>query len=197
VSIQENGEISQHVIDEFMKLIVSVNNMIQNFRSIRQPLVESSNSMPLASEQLDKVTMETEKATNQMLDIIEGITDREMESASLADNLLTQQPDMSEEAKSTVNKIKQNAEACQNDSFLLMDALQFQDITSQQINHANTILGEIEEKLQSLMLIMGETFEIREREYRPHDPNATTRDGEKRQHMVDELLKAQQEGLDG
>ncbi len=192
MNVRDSGEIPPQVVDEFMKLIASVNSMIHNFRSIKRPIVESSNSMPLASEQLDKVTQETEKATHQMLDLIESITDRDMETAALAEELLSKHEEIPSDISTAVQKIKENAEECQNDSFLLMDALQFQDITSQQINHANTILGEIEEKLQSLMQIIGETFEMREREYKPHDPNATIRNGEKRQQLVDELLKTQQ-----
>ena len=187
-------EIPKQAIEDFITLIKSVNNMIRNFRSIRKPIVESSNSMPIASEQLDKVTFETEKATHQMLDLIEGITERDTDTAELVDKMLENISDIPEEAKPHLNRIKENAEACQNDSFLLMDALQFQDITTQQINHANTILGEIETKLQSLLEIIGETFEIRDKEYRPHDPNATTSEGAKRQQMVDELLKSQQQG---
>lgn len=195
--MEQNGqnELSRQAMEDFVHLVKSVNNMIHNFRSIRKPIVESSKSMPIASEQLDKVTFETEKATHQMLDLIEGITERDAETAELVGNLLQDTPDIPEAAKPHLNQIKTNAEACQNDSFLLMDALQFQDITTQQINHANTILGEIEAKLQSLLEMIGETFEIRSnKEYRPHDPNATTQEGVKRQQIVDELLKSQQQG---
>lgn len=81
--------------------------------------------------------------------------------------------------------------------FLMMGALQFQDITSQQLNHASAVLVEMEQRL----LEVAKLFDAPSSEpMRPtlvsridastFDPNATTRDAEGRQALADEIFTA-------
>ena len=42
-----------------------------------------------------------------------------------------------------------------NDTYAIMDALQFQDITSQQMDHAASLLEEIETKLKGIVGVLG------------------------------------------
>ncbi len=180
------------VLDDIVKLVASMNDMICNFRSMRDPIVESSNSVPQASEQLDKVTQETERVTNRMLDLVETMTERGMETAGHVDELLSHGEGLNEEQRTMLQAIQANSEEDQNDIFMIMDALQFQDITSQQINHANSILDTIDSKLQSLLRLIGEAFEVHEEVERSFDPEATTTNRKSRQAMVDSLIKETQ-----
>ncbi|MCF7802893.1 MAG: protein phosphatase CheZ [Candidatus Marinimicrobia bacterium] len=191
-----NG-IPSKVMQDFIQLVKSVNSMIEKFKSIRAPIVESSNSMPVATQQLDKVTAETEKATHQMLDLVEGITDRGADSIQRAKSVKKELDGNFDAAKEDLDRIVANAEQSQEDGFLIMDALQFQDITAQQINHANSILEEIEKKLLSLLELTGETFQMNSRISRHFDPEATTEGGEARQKHVDELIKSQEQARKG
>lgn len=189
-SKENNGQIPTEVFEDIVKLVKSVNDMIQNFNSIKKPIVDTSNSVPEAAKQLDKVTQETEKATHKMLDLIEGILDREIETASMVETIFSEEEKLPETAVKNLDRIKMNAEDSQNDSFMIMDSLQFQDITTQQIYHASAILGTIEERLQSLLSMIGEAFKM-ERTVKTHyDPEATTDNREGRQQNVDELIKA-------
>lgn len=187
---KNNGMMPKKVMEDIFKLVRSVDNMIQNFHSIRKPLIDSSNSVPEATKQLDKVTKETEKATHRMLDLIEGITDKEIDTLSLVEELLEQSDSMEEAQVEKLEHIRQNAEEAQNDSFLIMDSLQFQDITTQQIHHAGAILEAIEEKLKSLLTVIGEAFDLEGRSSRSYDPNATIEGSATRQQNVDELIKS-------
>lgn len=189
-SNNQNGTMSQKVVEDIFKLVRSVDSMIQNFNSIRKPLIDSSKSMPEATKQLDKVTKETEKATHRMLDLIEGITDKEIDTLTLVEEILGEAESIDDAHVEKLERIRQNAEESQNDSFLIMDSLQFQDITTQQIHHAGAILEAIEDKLKSLMAIVGEAFSFEERVSRHYDPNATTEDRTARQQNVDELIKS-------
>lgn len=189
-SKENNGHIPTEVFEDIVKLVKSVNDMIQNFNSIKKPIIDTSNSVPEAAKQLDKVTQETEKATHKMLDLIEGILDREIETTSMVETIFSEEEKLPENVVKNLDRIKMNAEDSQNDSFMIMDSLQFQDITTQQIYHASAILGTIEDRLQSLLSMIGEAFKM-EREVKTHyDPEATTDNREGRQQSVDELIKA-------
>ena len=178
-----------HVLDDIVKLVSSMNEMIRNFKSMRDPIMESSNSVPQASKQLDKVTQETERVTNQMLDLVETMTERGMNTADNVETLLADTDQLTDRQEELLREIQENADEDQNDIFLIMDALQFQDITSQQISHANSILDTIERKLQSLLYMIGEAFEVQEEVERCFDPEATTTERETRQDLVDSLIK--------
>jgi len=186
---RKDGYIPTSVIDDIIKLVEAMDNVIQNFNSIKKPIIDSSNSVPKATEQLDKVTQETEKATSRMLDLVEGITDKEIETLSIVGDLLENSDGLNDGEKDKLQKVRQNAENVQNDTFLIMDSLQFQDITTQQIHHANSILEALEDEMRSLVEVMGKAIKS-EQKSRSFDPNATIEGGETRQQNVDELIKS-------
>jgi chemotaxis regulatin CheY-phosphate phosphatase CheZ len=81
--------------------------------------------------------------------------------------------------------------------FQVMTHLQFQDITTQQLNHAASIIQDMEHYLDEFAELFDVTTfgSMREPEaeraqgyVRAFDPCATTRDAEKRQAIVDQLL---------
>lgn len=79
--------------------------------------------------------------------------------------------------------------------FGVMTHLQFQDITSQQLNHASSIIQDMETHLDEFaaMFDLQTIGKVSEPDPARHerltfDPCATTRDAERRQALVDELL---------
>lgn len=194
MSKTDMNSLPPEVVDDVIQMVQSVNGMIAKFKALRNPIMETSNSVPVATKQLDKVTEETEKATHQMLDLIEGILERDADTLERAE---TMRSENEMESNEYLQQIIRNTEQSQNDSFMLMDALQFQDITSQQINHANAILEEIESKLLDLLKLIGENYEANPSASRFYDPNATTEDGNQRQKTVDEIIKSQEEARKG
>jgi chemotaxis regulatin CheY-phosphate phosphatase CheZ len=79
--------------------------------------------------------------------------------------------------------------------FMMMGALQFQDITSQQLAHASSVLVEMENRLADIANLFDSSISI-ERPLTTHggvdektyDPNATTRNAEQRQNLADEIF---------
>ena len=87
-------------------------------------------------------------------------------------------------------------DAMRNELFAITEALQFQDITSQQIRYAANVLVELEEKLMSVMHLIDITgmddplATLHDSEKGTYDPNATTKNREVRQHVADEVFTA-------
>ena len=61
------------------ELTTSIAGLVASFKKLKRPLTESHEKVPQATDQLDKISEQTEAATNQMLDRIEQITQREDE----------------------------------------------------------------------------------------------------------------------
>jgi len=131
----KNTEITGQIRKELEELTTSISKMMDVFRQIRQPIQESSDKVPTTTQQLERVTQQTEQATQKMLDIVESITNRESDIAKAAAQLKK-----TIQGNPVIDKlcsgIQANADANLNDTMVIMEALQFQDITSQQIEHA-------------------------------------------------------------
>lgn len=81
--------------------------------------------------------------------------------------------------------------------FTLMGHMQFQDITTQQINYASSVLNDMEDRLAQLALVLDpasfgahEVSEALERVGPTHfDPAASTQNAEQRQAVADEVFE--------
>jgi chemotaxis regulatin CheY-phosphate phosphatase CheZ len=182
---------------EITELTSAINGMIDTFRRMRSPLVETHEKVPQATNQLDKISEQTEAATNQMLDRIEGITQREGDVIQGLEQLKETASGSGQKAMATgLSDIIVKANDNLNDAYLIMDALQFQDITSQQMNHAASMLEDIEGRLQLILsTLSGEETNIRSaaRKVRVYDPHADLFDKKTDQDAVDSLFdKAKQ-----
>jgi hypothetical protein len=78
--------------------------------------------------------------------------------------------------------------------FLMMGALQFQDITSQQLAHASAVLIEMEQRLLDVARLFDHNVDATialptdTPDSSTFDPNATTRNAEGRQALADEIF---------
>ena len=80
--------------------------------------------------------------------------------------------------------------------FMMMGALQFQDITSQQLAHASAVLVEMEARLIDIARLFDSKVDVGIEarvvadvpDAQTYDPNATTRDPEARQALADEIF---------
>jgi len=77
----------------------------------------------------------------------------------------------------------------------MMGALQFQDITSQQLAHASSVLVDMEERLLEVARLFDHNVEDTQvfragsaPDEKTYDPNATTKNAEGRQALADELF---------
>lgn len=188
---------------EIGELSDAVNQVVESFRQVKNPLVESQEKVPMATDQLDKISEQTEAAAHQMLDRIEQITQREEDIiAGLKQIRELAAATANNEAVGVVDTINAKAETNLNDAFMIMDALQFQDITAQQMNHAASLLEDIEEKLKKIVSALNgqgiiddaSDDDARERKNRVYDPHADFSDKRTEQEDIDSLFaKGKQE----
>ena len=187
---------------EIAELAGSISEMVVSFRQLQRPLTESREKVPQATSQLDKITEQTEAAANRMLDMIEHITQREDEVISgireIQRKVLAGEVDsIGQTASGLVEKANRNL----NDAFMIMESLQFQDITAQQMDHAAALLDDIESKLHDILKSLGspgatsteQEAVARPRKKRAYDPHADFVDRKTDQKGVDSLFAKKQE----
>ncbi|RKX29929.1 MAG: hypothetical protein DRP47_00470 [Candidatus Zixiibacteriota bacterium] len=184
---------------EIVTLALSINEVVGKFKQLSNPLSESQERVPKATEQLDKISEQTEVATHQMLDKVEKITQREDEVSQglkkIKDNTIS--GDFSNIVP-TIDTLLEKVNLNSEDAYVIMDALQFQDITSQQMNHAASLLEDIEDRLHSIIGVIQGSQETEDavpasaspRKERAYDPNADYTDKKASQSDIDSLFSS-------
>lgn len=184
---------------EIGELSEAVNKVVDSFKQVKNPLVESQEKVPLATDQLDKISEQTEAAAHQMLDRVEQITQREEEILTGLDQIRRLAASSgNDQIVGIVDSIGSKAETNLNDAYMIMDALQFQDITAQQMNHAASLLEEIEVKLRRIVAALnGQNAEasdngrsdVSTKRARVFDPHADFADKRTEQEDIDSLFE--------
>lgn len=187
--------IQSRIQKEIEELTTSVSGLIENFHRLKNPLVESRERVPQATNQLDKISQQTEAATHRVLDIIEAITQREEQVVAGLSQISQMAANGNTVGVSTLaDTLQDQANTTLNDAFTIMEALQFQDITSQQMNHAASLLEDIEAKLQNILhIIGGEEFKqdmdtFTPKKERAFDPHADLFERRTQQADIDSLF---------
>jgi chemotaxis regulatin CheY-phosphate phosphatase CheZ len=162
--------------------------VLSRLRESRAALQSSAvEKLQVTHAKLREVTSATEDAAINILDACDRAT-------GLVDDL------DAIDAAPAPDRLKAGAvrATLRDELFLMMGALQFQDITSQQLNHASAVLVEMEQRLievarlfdtnahhdgSSVSLMTGPDLST-------FDPNATTRNAEGRQALADEIFTA-------
>lgn len=190
------GDLQTRIQKEILELTSSINDIVQKFKELRNPLAESHEKVPRATEKLDKINEQTQAAAHQMLDKVEQISQREEELIQGLANIkdLTAKNQLAD-VGSLVDTLIEKANATVNDVFTIMDALQFQDITSQQMNHAAFLLEEVEGKLNGIINVLQGSLSVSdpkesEKKIKPRvfDPHADMSDKKTDQSEVDSLI---------
>ncbi|MBC8089320.1 MAG: hypothetical protein H7Z40_18805 [Phycisphaerae bacterium] len=139
----------------------------------------------VTQDKLREVTTATEDAAINIMDACDRAT-------TLVDEL------DSIDAGETVDRVK-SAElrgSLRDELFLMMGALQFQDITSQQLAHASSVLDEMEERMFEVAKLFDPSISPELARAEPavennsalFDANATMRDSDSRQALADEIF---------
>ena len=188
----DTENLQMRIQNEVVALTKALTGLIENFQRLRNPLMESHEKVPQATNQLDKISQQTEAAAHRMLDTAEAITNREQDIINGINQLLTQSPGP-DEGNAILRGLLDKANTNLNDAYAIMDALQFQDITSQQMDHAASLLEEIEGKLQNILTIVGyfDTQDVQplKRKIRAYDPHADMTDKKADQEAIDSLFQ--------
>lgn len=189
------------LVDPFMKkiegnindLATNISGMFKSLHIISKPIKESSKNMPVATDHLTSITKQTELATIQILDKLESMAERDNDTLELISEERTKvsQLNLHESVDKTYEKIKQIITDNLNDSYEIMEALQFQDITTQRIGFITNLLEDVEHKLISLLDALGEVTKVKQYESKEHfDPKAEYADSKSKQTAIDKIIKA-------
>lgn len=159
-------------------------NVLARLRESRAALQTTAlEKLQTTHEKIREVTSATEDAAINIMDACDRAT-------QMVDELDTidasETPD-----RDKASGIRANL---RDELFLMMGALQFQDITSQQLAHASSVLVEMENRLLEVAKLFDHNVEANVAltqsapDEKTYDPNATTRDAEGRQALADEIF---------
>jgi chemotaxis regulatin CheY-phosphate phosphatase CheZ len=131
--IQSLIRISTDVLPFLDDLFCFLQDISPLMEEVKESVAESNSKIPSASENLQQVTHSTENATNEILDRL--------------DNIMNQFDEISKGLEPEQQKlIDQSIDEATD----IMNGLQFQDITSQKLDHSQRILKAVSEKFNSL-----------------------------------------------
>ncbi|UCC43325.1 MAG: protein phosphatase CheZ [Candidatus Zixiibacteriota bacterium] len=200
--MQATNNAQSKIQHEILELWKSVSGLVESFRLIRNPIQEFHRKVPQATDQLDKGTEQTEAVTHHMIDMVERITQRDEEIKGIIIEVKKEaETGNLDEVHNMLDKISQQVNTNLNDTYTIMDALQFQDITSQQIDHAAALLEDIESKLQNIISVFDvesptasdvkmpvEANASPDKKQHAFDPKADYSDKKADQHDIDQLF---------
>jgi chemotaxis regulatin CheY-phosphate phosphatase CheZ len=181
---------------EVAELAAAISDIVRQFKDLQNPLRESSEKVPLATEQLDKISEQTEAVTHQMLDRVEKIVAQlESSKQDLEDIKTCIDENRPDDVTPLADGLIEKADVTCNEVYLIMDALQFQDIAAQQMNHAGTLLEDIEAKLQNIIGAIANRHDSQpvvssadKKSGRVYDPHADLFDKKTDQATIDDLF---------
>jgi chemotaxis regulatin CheY-phosphate phosphatase CheZ len=189
--------VSIKIQEELKSLANSVDEMVKSFRCIQNPLEESRKQVPEATMQLERINQQTEEATHKVLDMVEQIT---TESSDIVQDLAKLRKALPatyfknrSQVRDTFERMETTAASCQETAYAIMEALQFQDITAQQMAHTASLLDAVETKLFSIKGLFSDSSDERSenvivRKQRAFDPNARFVASAESQSEVDQLI---------
>ena len=158
-----------------------IQGVLANLRDSRTALETATvEKLQHTSEKLKEVTSATEVAATDILDALDrtqGMVD-DLEAAEQADDRA---------------KAAQVRDLMREEIFGMMGALQFQDITTQQLAYAASVLSEMESRLLQIARLFDPAASMVQSmagspDPRTFDPRATTRGAEQRQALADEIF---------
>jgi uncharacterized phage infection (PIP) family protein YhgE len=168
-----------------LKAYAEINSVLESLRQSRDTLQRATvEKLQSTNTKLAEVTSATEVAAT---DIMDGV-DRAL---ALVDTL-----DAEAESGAASEAATEARGQLRDELFNMMGCLQFQDITTQQLNYASSVLVDMESRLARLMQIidpdaLGLPAAVTISEPTIHttfDPAATTADAEVRQALVDQIF---------
>ncbi|OGJ90895.1 MAG: hypothetical protein A2268_09640 [Candidatus Raymondbacteria bacterium RifOxyA12_full_50_37] len=176
---------------ELKGLVENVSALVENISSIRGHVTRSSEDIPAAFSKLDTVNSETESATSQLMDILDNLSESDKQAGEL---IIKLENDLAgkEEYREIFDGLKAIIDKNQEQHIRVLETLQFQDITSQQIRHVTSLLMNVEKELSGILATF-ENFsrpsdhtEIDTQSFNPH---AIFADKKEEQADIDDLVK--------
>ncbi len=185
---------TKRYMPQIAKLVFFIEEVVPLLDTIHKSLHQSSSLIPSATEKLDKVTSATEMAATEVMDIVDQVIERLNNMTETVNDLETTDEETIsvETLKEKTGKIREQIDGSQDDLFSIMNALQFQDITTQQINAIASTIDQVNVRLSELLSgFEDDGIDVSKLRDVAFDPNAEfdfDRSAQS-QKMVDEMLK--------
>ena len=162
------------------RVTTEIQTVLASLRDSRDALETATvEKIQLTSEKLREVTSATEDAATNILDSLDR-------AQALVDDL-----DAADEANDR-ESARASRDLLREEIFGIMGSLQFQDITSQQLRYASSVLTDTEERLLALAKLFDPTVafapSLGSPDPRTFDPHATVANAERRQALADEIF---------
>jgi uncharacterized phage infection (PIP) family protein YhgE len=162
-----------------------IRSVLAHLRETRNALQTTTfDKLQTTHDKIKEVTSATEDAATNIMDACDR-------ASQIVDELDTI------DADATPDREKAGAlrSTLRDELFMMMGALQFQDITAQQLAHASAVLVEMENRLADIANLFDSSISIERPlgalgsvDEKTYDPNATTRNAEQRQNLADEIF---------
>ena len=184
---------TKRYMPQIAKLVFFIEEIIPLLNTIHVNLHKSTSMIPTATEKLDKVTSATEMAATEVMDIVDNVINRlnvMTENLDDIDAFVDEKSDLTN-IKEKTETIRNEVNGSQDDLFSIMNALQFQDITTQQINSIASTIDVVHGALAELLKGFeddGITIKARDAAFDPDAEFDFSRSAES-QKMADEFLK--------
>ncbi len=196
---------------KMQRLIESINHsydliqlVIKSIHTSRSELKKSVDGLiKKTGMQLQKVTSTTEEATNKILDVAEKLDEDQMKIIDILDKL-EEMSESDDNRGKIFEELRQKIYQNQDSAFTIMDYLQFQDITAQQIAGAYALLSDTEKTLlyvSETLKRLDTTFEMSDDMKSEIDKNAFNMDASYRdkatiQSAIDNLFESRDESVE-
>lgn len=163
-------KIGDEVIPFLGDLFMFLQEIMPLMTEMNSSIMDSTSKLPTASDKIVSATEAAEMATHEIMDKLDHISNR--------------LPDLS---KCTNDEGQKIIDEIQTDVFNTIYALQFQDITSQQLEHANRILTVIYEKFTELFQAFNQLKTQTKVGDRVIEAYGKTKSDEERQQEIEEF----------
>jgi chemotaxis regulatin CheY-phosphate phosphatase CheZ len=192
---------TKRYMPQIAKLVFFIEEVIPLLQTIHKNLHVSTEMIPSASEKLGKVTSATELATTEVMDIVDNVIARLNTMSTYLDEIEEQasNPASGDLIKGKISDIRNEISGSQDDLFSIMNALQFQDITTQQINSIGSVIDSVHTKLTELLKGFDEEgLNLGLMKQQSFDPDAEFdfSCSAESQQLVDEFIKLKKKGVD-
>ena len=190
---------TKRYMPQIAKLVFFIEEIVPLLETIHASLHQSSSLIPDAAAKLNKVTSATELAATEVMDIVDNVINRLNNMTASLDEIEEKSGDSKDTGflNEKTALIREEINGSQDDLFLIMNALQFQDITTQQINSIASTIDNVNKKLGDLLKgFETDGIEYKEKKEAAFDPNAEfdfERSAES-QRVADEYLE---KGING
>jgi len=173
---------------ELKGLVRNVGDLVDSIAGIRAHVETGMGSLPVAAGKLEKVTGETESATQHLMDVLDGLNANDKEAAEILSKMASL-PGSGAEMGAILGKLSEMVDKNQAAHMRMFEILQFQDLTAQQINHVNSLLEKIELELNAILGAFGETGGSAITAGKAFDESATYLRAPQAQAEVDSLIR--------